>query len=137
MRKQLFNQSNLTRRLHLLSVLCAMLLMPLGAWAVDYPIVVAGVQVTDANAGNVLGDGETATVVFTPAGDAPATLTLNGATLGGAIVLQSGLDDLTIHLLGENKIQGPDYQNPLANGIKRENGTTTGTLTFTTADGAS
>lgn len=111
--------------------------MPLGAWAVDYPIVVAGVQVTDANAGNVLGDGETATVVFTPAGDAPATLTLNGATLGGAIVLQSGLDDLTIHLLGENKIQGPDYQNPLANGIKRENGTTTGTLTFTTADGAS
>lgn len=114
-----------------------MLLMPLGAWAVDYPIVVAGVQVTDANAGNVLGDGETATVVFTPAGDAPATLTLNGATLYGSIVLQSGLDDLTIHLLGENKIQGTDYQNPLANGIKRENGATTGTLTFTTASGAS
>ena len=137
MRERLLNQRNLTRRLHLLSVLCAMLLMPLGAWAVDYPIVVAGVQVTDANAGNVLGDGETATVVFTPAGDAPATLTLNGATLYGSIVLQSGLDDLTIHLLGENKIQGTDYQNPLANGIKRENGTTTGTLTYTTASGAS
>ena len=142
MNKRLFNQQNLTRRLRLLPVLCAMLLMPFSVWAEDYPIVVAGVQVTDANAGNVLGDGETATVVFTPANNAvspatPATLTLNGATLNGSIVLQSGLDDLTIHLLGDNKIQGADYQNPLANGIKRENGATTGTLTFTTASGAS
>ena len=132
MNKRLFNQQNLTRRLRLLSVLFAMLLMPFSAWAEDYPLIVAGVQVTDANKGNVL-QGETATVTFTPAGDAPATLTLNGATLGGSIVLQSGLDDLTIHLLGENKIQGADYQTPLANGIKRENGATTGTLTFTTS----
>ena len=142
MNKRFFNQQNLTRRLRLLPVLFAMLLMPIGAWAEDYPLIVAGVQVTDANKGNVLGDGETATVVFTPANNTvspatPATLILNGATLGGAIVLQSGLDDLTIHLLGENKIQGADYQNPLENGIKRENGATTGTLTFTTSEGAS
>ena len=142
MNKRFFNQQNLTRRLRLLSVLFAMLLMPLGAWAENYPITVAGRQVTDANKGNVLGDDETATVVFTPANNTvspatPATLTLNGATLDGAIVLQSGLDDLTIHLLGENKIQGADYQNPLAKGIKRENGATTGTLTFTTSEGAS
>ena len=62
-------------------VLLITLLLPLGAWAVDYPITVAGVQVTDANATNVLNDDETATVSFTPASDGnPATLTLNGAT---------------------------------------------------------
>ena len=108
----------------------------------SYNITVAGTAVTSANASNVLGDNETPTVIFTPANNTvspatPATLTLNGATLNGSIVLQSGLDDLTIHLLGDNKIQGADYQNPLANGIKRENGATTGTLTFTTASGAS
>ena len=67
MNKRFFNQQNLTRRLRMLSVLFAMLLMPIGAWAENYPLIVAGVQVTDANKGNVLGDDETATVVFTPA----------------------------------------------------------------------
>ncbi len=45
----------------------------------EYAIWVKGIQVTDANKGDVLGDG---TVSFTPAvGETPATLTLNGANL--------------------------------------------------------
>lgn len=79
--------------------------IPQGVWAEDYPIMVAGVQVTSENASNVLGDQETPTVVFTPAVNTnPATLTLNGATLEGTIV--SSLSALTIHLEGENTLNG-------------------------------
>lgn len=61
MNKRLFNQQNLTRRLRLLSVLCAMLLMPFSAWAQDesptsYDITVAGIPVTSQNASNITGD---------------------------------------------------------------------------------
>ena len=58
MNKRLFNQQNLTRRLRLLSVLCAMLLMPFSAWAQDesYNITVAGTPVTSQNASNITGD---------------------------------------------------------------------------------
>ena len=107
MNKRFFNQQNLTRRLRLLSVLFAMLLMPLSAWAEDYDLWIGDIQVTDANKGNVLGDGETATVVFTPANNTvspatPATLTLNGAELTDPIKV--GLTNLTIHLIGTNTI---------------------------------
>ena len=48
-------------------------------FVVEYPLWVGNVQVTSANAGNVLGDG---TVRFSLAnGSDPATLTLNGLTL--------------------------------------------------------
>lgn len=57
MNKRLFNQQNLTRRLRLLSVLCAMLLMPFSAWAqTSYNITVAGTPVTSQNASNITGD---------------------------------------------------------------------------------
>ena len=61
MNKRLFNQQNLTRRLRLLSVLFAMLLMPFSAWAQDesptsYDINVAGIPVTSQNASNITGD---------------------------------------------------------------------------------
>ena len=107
MNKRFFNQQNLTRRLRLLPVLFAMLLMPLSAWAENYDLWIGDIQVTDANKGNVLGDGETATVVFTPANNTvspatPATLTLNGAELTDPIKV--GLTNLTIHLIGTNTI---------------------------------
>ena len=112
MNKRFFNQQNLTRRLRMLSVLFAMLLMPIGAWAENYPLIVAGVQVTDANKGNVLGDDETATVVFTPANNTvspatPATLTLSGATING-IITYSGTKDLTIAFSGTNSVSTPE-----------------------------
>ena len=100
MNKRFFNQQNLTRRLRLLSVLFAMLLMPLSAWAEDYDIIVGGVQVTSDNAANVLGDG---TVSFTPAGDTtPATLTLEGANLTEGIT--TSINGLVIDLIGDNTI---------------------------------
>ena len=64
MNKRFFNQQNLTRRLRLLPVLFAMVIIPNMAWAVDYDLWIGDIQVTDANKGNVLGDG---TVSFTPA----------------------------------------------------------------------
>ncbi len=56
----------MTRRLTRLLLLVSMLALPIGAWAEDYhyPIIVGGVQVTTANAANVLDDAETPTVVY-------------------------------------------------------------------------
>lgn len=74
---------------------------------VTYNIIVAGVQVTDANKGNVLNDAGTPTVVFTPADNTvspatPATLTLNGASINGKV--RSYLSNLTIELIGNNTV---------------------------------
>jgi len=100
MNKRFFNQQNLTRRLRLLSVLFAMVIIPNMAWAVDYDLWIGDIQVTDANKGNVLGDG---TVSFTPAGDTtPATLTLEGANLTEGIT--TSIDGLVIDLIGDNTI---------------------------------
>jgi hypothetical protein len=121
----------------ILLVLLITLLLPLDAWAVDYPITVAGVQVTDANATNVLNDDETATVSFTPASDGnPATLTLNGATIDmsaipGFCPIESSIANLTIQLIGYNKLI-PNSDN--INGIRFTDGTTTSNLTFTTSN---
>ncbi|MBQ9357456.1 MAG: hypothetical protein IJT98_09240, partial [Prevotella sp.] len=79
-----------------------------------YSLWICGIQVTDANASNVLGDQETPTVVF----DAEtSSLTLNGATLTAPIKI--GLPDLTIDIQGtntitttENCIQKMDNTNP-------------------------
>ena len=60
MNKRLFNQQNLTRRLRLLSVMCAMLLMPFSAWADSYfgiNTTSGSYWVTDETATDVLGDG--------------------------------------------------------------------------------
>ena len=82
MRELLLHQSNLTRRLYLLSVVCAMLLMPLGAWAQsEYGLTIAGIPVTSQNAGGITGDGITGTVTYNADQHA---LTLEGATIAFA-----------------------------------------------------
>ena len=72
---------------------------------------VAGVEVTEQNKTDVLGDGK---VSFTPAVPAtettpalPATLTLNGATINGGVYVYSELEGgLRVHLQGQNVING-------------------------------
>lgn len=87
----------------MLPVLFAMLLMPLSAWAEDYDLWIGDIQVTDANKGNVLGDG---TVSFSQSVGADVgptyTLTLNGAALTAPVKV--GLGNLTIDVQGANTI---------------------------------
>lgn len=100
MKERLVHQINLTGKLRKLSLLLALLLLPIGVWAENYGLTVAGVQVTDANALNVLGDQETPTVVF----DATTnTLTLNGAEINGKITY-NGTSNLTIAFSGTNAV---------------------------------
>lgn len=114
----------------ILLVLLTMFLLPSAAWGqTNYPITVAGVQVTAENSTGITGTNITGSVSYDAS---TSTLTLSGAVIQGSVILQSGLENLTIHLVGENKIKGESSQNELENGIKREDGTTSGTLTFTT-----
>ncbi len=83
-----------------------LMLTPLGSWAEDYPITVAGIQVTSENASNITGDGK---VSFTPADNetgTPATLTLGDYDLtidhGDAIV--TDISPLKIFLAGSSTI---------------------------------
>ena len=85
----------------LLSML-TMFLMSVGMQAENYGITVAGVEVTDANAGNITGDNITdGTVSF----DAQTnTLTLNNATINmseisGQYAVESSIDYLKVKLL--------------------------------------
>ena len=69
--------------------------------AKPYDLSVAGIPVSCANANNVLND--YGTVSFTPAeGTTPATLTLNNAiiTVNGKNAIESGLENLTVNLVG-------------------------------------
>ena len=76
--------------------LFTMLLMSVAMQAENYGITVAGVEVTDANAGNVLGDNITAgTVSFNPQ---TSTLTLNNVSMNGNVV--SSLAALNVKLVG-------------------------------------
>ena len=103
MNKRLFNQQNLTRRLRLLSVLCAMLLMPFSAWAEDYDLWIGETQVTSANAADVLGDGKVSFTKGEGLDAAPTdTLTLNSATL--TVPVKVGLPNLVIDVQGANTI---------------------------------
>ena len=100
MKERLVHQINLTGKLRKLSLLLALLLLPIGVWAENYGLTVADVQVTDANALNVLGNQETPTVVF----DATTnTLTLNGAEINGKITY-NGTSNLTIAFSGTNAV---------------------------------
>ena len=81
---------------------------------VSYGLTVAGVKVTNANAAGIAGDGITGgTVTFTPAGDAPATLTLNGAYIFHTdeenAIISSLSTPLYVHLLGENTINSQSF----------------------------
>ncbi len=89
----------------LLSMLI-LLLMSVAMQAEEYGLTVAGVAVTDANASNITGEGITAGSVSYSATN--NTLTLNNARIEAynmeAIV--SGVENLTIFLVGENCIYG-------------------------------
>ena len=87
----------------------------------SYGLTIAGTAVTSANASAITGTGITGAVSFDAANK---ILTLNGATIDGTI--ESSLDNLSIHLTGNNSISG--NTTALLNGIKSTNG---GTLTFT------
>ena len=79
------------------------LLMPLGVGAQEYALWIGDIQVTSANANDVLGDG---TVSFSQSGGQEAaptsTLTLNGATITAPVKV--GLTNLTIYIRGNNTI---------------------------------
>ena len=125
MRKKLLKQQ------FLLVLLTMLIAIPQGVWAEDYPITVAGVQVTSENAWNVLGDQETPTVVFTPADDTnPATLTLHSATIDmsdtDGYAVESSIANLTVRFEFENTIK-VWTDKPYA---FKYSGTGTGSLTF-------
>jgi hypothetical protein len=113
-------------------------------YGVEYNLSVDDVQVTSVNASNVLGDDETATVVFTPAHATeatPATLTLNGATIAESIV--SGLENLRVVINGANSA-AEVMANSDAGGDKNitfvggtNGGTNAATLTISAGDGGS
>lgn len=76
--------------------LIALFLMSVGMQAENYGITVAGVEVTDANAGNITGANITAgTVSFDPQ---TSTLTLNNVSMNGNVV--SSLAALNVKLVG-------------------------------------
>ena len=87
----------------------AMTLLPQRAWAQGtgakgYGLSVAGIEVTETNASNVMGDAEVVTVRFDAATN---TLTLNGAVLVNSdktTDIESSLDQLTIKFSGSNMI---------------------------------
>ena len=99
-RKLKFNQS---LRVRWLLPLLVCLLLPAGMQAEDYGLTVAGIQVTSDNASGVTGDNITGTITF----DATKNiLTLNNVTftVNGDDAIVSGLEQLTIFLVGENYI---------------------------------
>lgn len=72
----------------------------------EYPVWVAGVQVSDSNMNDVLGDG---TVSYTPAGAEAATLVLNGAALHNVEMFNQNSaiiahENLNVEVQGENTI---------------------------------
>ena len=84
-----------------LSFVLLSLLMPLGVGAQEYALWIGDVQVTSANANDVLGDG---TVSFSQSGGQEAaptsTLTLNGATITAPVKV--GLPNLILDIQGTN-----------------------------------
>ena len=102
MNKRFFNQQNLTRRLRLLPVLFAMLLMPLSAWAEDYNVVIGTTQITDANMNDVLGDGGSVKYVPLSPAYTGGTLKLTNANINGKV--RTNYANLTIELVGKNTI---------------------------------
>ena len=78
------------------------------AWAANYDLKVAGIQVTDANKNAITGSGITGSVSYDPS---TKTLTLNGATISSTswglfngASSGGGIDELVIELIGSNKI---------------------------------
>lgn len=104
MKERLVHQINLTGKLRKLSLLLALLLLPIGVWAENYGLTVAGVQVTSDNASNVLLDEDTPTVVFNAEN---STLTINDVNYSpndNTPFVVSGLDKLTVKMEGSTSI---------------------------------
>lgn len=127
--KRQLNPLRIGKGLLCLLALFVMLLAPQGAWAEDYGLTVAGITVTEDNAGHILGDNNT-TVTFAPAsGTIPATLTLNEATISGNIIWTNQAD-LNVCLIGSNYYYSSTYptsENPVFKGSD-------GALLFTTSE---
>lgn len=87
--------------------LIVLLLAPLSSWAQD--LTIGGVTVTNDNASEIIGDNVEGTVSFDVSTN---TLTLNNATITGGTFsngsIASGLDELTIVVIGENKLCSTD-----------------------------
>ena len=122
MKRQLVNQSLFRGRWFIVTLV--FLLLPLGLWAEDYNLTVAGTQVTDENADDVLGDGRVSWNNNTK------TLTLENANISGAVV--SNVESaITIHLVGTSTITTTEDQMPI-----QSNSSPKQDLTFTAAEGA-
>ena len=131
MRRSLLNKPNLLKSLRQALMLFTLLLLPTTAWGQDPVINIAG-DTPDPTTGVISSDNiNSGTVTFNSSNN---TLTLDNATIAGTVILQSELENLTIHLVGENKIQGAGYGTELGNGIKIADGIKPGALTFTTDD---
>ena len=89
-------------------------------------------QVTSKNASNVLSDNGTPTVTYNATND---TLTLNNATLGSKttmMYIESGLENLTINLVGTNRLYGNiTVTTTVGSDAPAQTQTTAGTLSFT------
>ena len=83
---------------------------------------IGSVIVTDDNAGNIQGDGITGTVTYNATN---TTLTLNTATINGSI--KSNIDNLVVHLIGNNTMSGVSASNKPFQYI----GNGSGSLSFT------
>ena len=106
MRKLLLNQHNRTKEFSQLSLFFALLLLPMGVWGqTEYGLTVGGVEVTSANAENIIGDNIQGSVSFAPLSN---TLTLDNATISGTTIFNgcivSGLSSLNIVLKGNSTL---------------------------------
>ena len=101
------NERHLPKALRQALVLFTLLILPSAAWG-QATITVAG-NAPDATTGNITGEGISfageGSVNFVSTGDNSGTLTLNNATINGAIVLSNALYFLTIDIIGTNTIQ--------------------------------
>ena len=102
----------------------------------DYDLSIGETQVTSENADNVLSDNGTPTVTY----DATRNiLTLNNATLGSntgetptMMYIESGLENLTINLVGTNRLYGNiTVKTTVSSDAPAQTQTTAGTLSFT------
>ena len=130
----LINQLNQAQELRWLSVLFALMLLPMGAWAEDYNIVVGGVQVTSDNAANITGDHISGTVSFDVENN---TLTLDNATIdmtdADVNAVTSALETLTVRLVGFSTIRTfANSNDPRPFVYTGQNAETESTLTFVT-----
>ena len=95
-----------------LLMIFALTMLPMGTWAEDYGLTVAGVAVTSDNASNVLGD----EIVSVSYNNATNTLTLRGAYISGSnITVDEGISALTLHLVGQSCIYPNNDDDPAIN----------------------